>query len=388
MEQLSFDDFIYEKYKIKKPIRLIELFSGYGSQALALKFLDANFETYKICEFDKYAVQTYNAFNDTNFNTSDITKIHASDLEIVDTNKYEYIMVYSFPCTDLSIAGKMQGMQSGTGTRSALLWEVERLLNEMQEKPQVLIMENVPQVLKAEGWSEWLEKLKSFGYTNYIKVLNAKDFYIPQNRERCFMVSILNETAAYIFPKKLKLDYALKDILEHNVEEKYFISNDKATELISKLRHKDTVLIDMVQAKREGRPREYKDIAPTLNARDYKEPRLIQVGELDIKGQDIVRRVYDPQGLAPTLTTMQGGNRQPKIITQTRVRKLTPSECFKLMGVPNSINTKATVSNSQQYKQAGNSIVTTVLMAIFGELLGIDYVTKIKELAKQLKNSA
>ena len=104
MEQLSFDDFIYEKYKIKKPIRLIELFSGYGSQALALKFLDANFETYKICEFDKYAVQTYNAFNDTNFNTSDITKIHASDLEIVDTNKYEYIMVYSFPCTDLSIA--------------------------------------------------------------------------------------------------------------------------------------------------------------------------------------------------------------------------------------------------------------------------------------------
>lgn len=389
MEQLSlFNLPNNEKYKITKPIRLIELFAGYGSQSLALKFLGVDFETYKICEFDKYAVQTYNAFHNTNFITSDITQIHSCDLEIVDTAIYEYIMFYSFPCTDLSIAGKMRGMEKGANTRSGLLWQVERLLNEMQEKPQLLIMENVPQVLKATGWQEWQESLNSFGYTNYIAVLNAKEFGIPQNRRRCFMISILNSNNVFNTPKKMQLDIKLKDILEKNIEEKYYMPNEKAATIINQLKNKDTVLIDMVQAKREGKPREYIDIAPTLNARDYKEPRLIQVGELDIKGHRIVKAVYDPNGLAPTLTTMQGGQRQPKITDNKRVRKLTPCECFKLMGVPNSINKKTTVSNSQQYKQAGNSIVTTVLMAIFGELLGIDYQTKITELVEELKKCA
>ncbi len=386
MEQISINDLIYEKYKLTKPIRLIELFAGYGSQALALEFLGVPFEHYKICEFDKYAVQTYNAFYNTKFEPSDITKIHASDLNIVDANKYEYIMFYSFPCTDLSIAGKMQGMEKGNQTRSGLLWEVERLLNECDELPQILIMENVPQVRTANGWEDWQLFLESKGYRNFIDVLNAKDYYIPQNRQRCFMVSILGDQG-FNFPKKMHLDYVLKDILENNVDEKYYIAYEKAKTILSQLRSKDTVLIDMVQARREGHPREYKDIAPTLNARDYKEPRLIQVGELDIKGQDIVKRVYDPCGLAPTLTTMQGGNRQPKVITQSRVRKLMPNECFKLMGVPNRINKLTPVSNSQQYKQAGNSIVTTVLMAIFGELLGMDWQRKVKELVNEMVES-
>jgi len=385
VDQLSIFDLMYDKYKITKPIRLIELFSGYGSQALALKYLGVDFTHWRICEFDKYAVETYNAFNNTDFKPSDITKIHASDLEIVNTNKYEYILFYSFPCTDLSVAGKKQGMEKGSGTRSGLLWEVERLINEMHEKPQVLIMENVPTVLKANGWTEWKEFLNNMGYTNHINILNAKNYYIPQNRERCFMVSILGNNITFNFPKKIKLDYFLKDILEKNVEEKYYIPNEKAANIISQLKNNDTVLIDMIQARREGKPREYINIAPTLNSRDYKEPRLILVGELDIKGQDVIKRVYDPSGLAPTLTTMQGGNRQPKIIAAKRVRKLTPNECFKLMGVPNSTNSKTTVSNSQKYKQAGNSIVTTVLMAIFGELLGIDYKTKIAELVEELK---
>lgn len=520
MQQMSIFDYLNEKYKITKPIRLIELFAGYGSQALALEFLGVSFEHYKICEFDKYAIQTYNAFHNTNFEPSDITKIHASDLAIVDTNKYEYILFYSFPCTDLSIAGKMQGMAKGSQTRSGLLWEVERLLNECEELPQCVIMENVPTVLKAKGWEDWQEFLKTKGYRNFISVLNAKDYYIPQNRRRCFMVSIL-EGQGFNFPKKMKLDYVLKDIVDKNVDEKFFIS---------------------------------KDISINLNqhpSKDLSEPQLHQVGELNIKGQDIVKRVYDPNGLAPTLTTMQGGNRQPKIImfeipqmvkvrkypvdieslkillkkhktlsnkeiaeklhqpitlvehwfrkdssfsipnadvwldlkkllgikttdfdksimtfeeregvyeksnrcyhenglapTLTaasanekiitsidkpvclnskggrkgikglqpslqdriyssnaispaittsflpnysigyRVRKLTPSECFKLMGVPKWVSDKTPVSNSQQYKQAGNSIVTTVLMAIFGELLGLDYETKINELVEDLK---
>lgn len=120
--------------KITKPIRLIELFAGIGAQAKALENLGVNFEHYRICEFDKYAVASYNAVHGTSFTTSDITQIHSKDLGIIETDKYEYIMTYSFPCTDLSKAGKQQGMSRDSGTRSGLLWEVERLLIEITKK--------------------------------------------------------------------------------------------------------------------------------------------------------------------------------------------------------------------------------------------------------------
>lgn len=120
--------------KITKPIRLIELFAGIGAQAKALENLGVDFEHYRICEFDKYAVASYNAIHKTNFSTSDITQIHAKDLGIEETDKYEYIMTYSFPCTDLSKAGKQQGMSRESGTRSGLLWEVERILLEIVQE--------------------------------------------------------------------------------------------------------------------------------------------------------------------------------------------------------------------------------------------------------------
>lgn len=178
--------------KITKPIRLIELFAGIGAQAKALENLGIPFEHYRICEFDKYAVASYNAVHHTNFEVSDITKIHASDLAVTDTDKYCYIMTYSFPCTDLSSAGKQQGMRRGSGTRSGLLWEVERLLKEMNELPQILLMENVPEVVSDKNiadFAEWIAFLESLGYKNKYRILNAKNYGIPQNRERCFMVS-------------------------------------------------------------------------------------------------------------------------------------------------------------------------------------------------------
>lgn len=151
MENISIYDIIYPKYKIKNEIRLIELFAGIGSQAKALERLKVKFVHYKVIEFDKYAIKSYNAIHGTNFKTSDITKTKASDLEIVNTDKYEYIMTYSFPCQDLSIAGKQMGMSKGSGTRSGLLWEVERILDECIELngniPQILLMENVPEVI-------------------------------------------------------------------------------------------------------------------------------------------------------------------------------------------------------------------------------------------------
>ena len=195
----------YSRYKITKPIRLIELFAGIGAQAKALENLHANFEHYKVCEFDKYALASYNAIHNTDFKVSDITQLHASDLEIVDTDKYEYILTYSFPCQSLSLAGKQEGMEENSNTASSLLWEVKRILSECKELPQILLMENVPQVhskKNIDNFEKWQNFLTSLGYKNYWQDLNAKDYGIPQNRNRCFMISILNSEGIYSFPKK------------------------------------------------------------------------------------------------------------------------------------------------------------------------------------------
>ena len=168
-ESINMFEAMNPRYKIKKPIRLIELFAGIGSQAKALKNIDANFETYKVVEYDSNAIKSYNAIHNTDFVVQDITKINSSDLCIVDTNKYEYIMTYSFPCQDLSLAGNQKGMGKGNSTRSGLLWEVERLLKGCVELPQILLMENVPQVVgKAnfKDFREWEIFLEDLGYSN------------------------------------------------------------------------------------------------------------------------------------------------------------------------------------------------------------------------------
>ena len=208
--------------------------TGIGAQAKALERLGIPFEHYRICEFDKYAVMSYNAIHGTNFQTSDIRDLKGEDLGVVDTDKFIYIMTYSFPCTDLSVAGKQAGMGKGTGTRSGLLWEVERLLRELTELPQILLMENVPQVIgkkNIKDFAEWIAFLDTLGYTSKWAVLNAKDFNVPQNRERCFMVSWLGDHS-YFFPQGTGCKRALKDVLEKNVDEKYYLS-DKGVKYIS-----------------------------------------------------------------------------------------------------------------------------------------------------------
>ena len=228
MDNLTIFDIMYDEYKIKNKIRLIEFFAGIGAQAKALKNLGANFEHYKAIEIDKYAMASYNAVHGTNFETSDITKVKAEDLEITEREKYIYIMTYSFPCQDLSLAGKQRGMSKNSNTRSGLLWEVERILEECNGNlPQVLLMENVPLVIGKKNIKDfdlWRKKLESLGYSNYAQLLNAKNYGIPQNRNRCFMVSILGDYY-YEFPKKQKLKLKLKDMLEENVDEKYYLSD-------------------------------------------------------------------------------------------------------------------------------------------------------------------
>lgn len=321
--QTSIFDFI--GYKIIKPIRLIELFGGIGAQAKALTNLKANFEHYKLVEIDKYAIASYNAIHNTCFLPLDITKIKGEDLEIKETNKYEYIITYSFPCQDLSIAGKQKGMSKGTQTRSGLLWEVERLLNEVDNLPQILIMENVIQVhsmANKNDFDKWCLFLQSKGYNNFWKDLNAKDYGIPQNRNRCVMISILN--GYYEFPNHFGLKLKLNDMLEDKVNEKYYMSKQA-------LEHAKST---------------------KFNQARYNS------------------RLVDIDGISPTICARFDG--APKFIIQNgRERKFTPKECLRLMGFNDKDfeNAAKVNSDTQLYKQAGNSIVVNVLEAIFKQLL-------------------
>lgn len=397
MNNISFFDG-NEKFKIDKPIRLIELFAGIGAQAKSLENLGVDFEHYRICEFDKYAVASYNAVHGTNFATSDITKITADDLGIVDTDKYCYVMTYSFPCQDLSLAGKQRGMEKGAGTRSGLLWEVERLLDECKELPQVLLMENVPQVIgtkNIEHFAKWQEKLESLGYKNKWQILNAKGFGIPQNRERCFMVSILGDYY-YEFPRPMKLDRRLKDLLETEVDEKYYLSPN----MIKYISAQNDKWICNQKGAIINR-----DIAVTVNTRvgstrcdcsDYICDNLpnnydIRLHELtsgqsqttycgSATSSSAVLIMQRPHGynkgtqydnMCPTITTssFQENN---FVKNNYRIRKLTPKECWRLMGFDDAAfdRAKATgMSDAQLYKQAGNSIVVNVLVEIFKGVL-------------------
>jgi DNA (cytosine-5)-methyltransferase 1 len=234
------------RFKIDKPVRLIELFSGIGSQAMALRDIGANFEHYRSIEFDKYAISSYNAIHGTEFPTMDVTEISGDDLGIVDKDKYCYILTYSFPCTDISLAGQMQGFAKGSGTRSSLLWEVERLLNEVKELPQVLLMENVSAINNKTNmphFQKWIEFLESKGYSNYWQNLNSKDYGVAQSRNRCFMVSLLGNFS-YEFPKPIPLTKTMKDYLEPEVDDKYYLTSDKAKILIDKLIKGGKILTD------------------------------------------------------------------------------------------------------------------------------------------------
>lgn len=287
MENCLFD---FPTYSVNKKIRLIELFGGIGSQAMALRDIGADFEHYKLVEFDKYAVASYNAIHNTQHTTHDIRQIHAKDLEITDKDKYCYLMTYSFPCTDLSVAGKMKGMskddwQNGNSTRSGLLWEVERILKEMtkEELPDILLMENVPQVHAEQNkadFDNWCNFLRSKGYINHWQDLNAKDYGIPQNRDRCFMVSILSDNFIdFNFPKPVKLEKVMRDFLEESVDEKYYIKNEKAQKLIKDLIANGTLRTEQNRLERAVYFRGFRgkslkpvvkviDIAATLTTKD------------------------------------------------------------------------------------------------------------------------
>lgn len=331
-KDISLFDFADNQYKITKPIRLIELFAGIGSQAKALKNLNVDFEHHFVCEIEPQVVKTYNVIHGTNFEPTDITKISANDLNITNTDLYTYILTYSFPCQDLSLAGKGKGMEKGTGTRSSLLWEVERLLKECNELPQILLMENVPMVHSSENikdFEKWLLFLESLGYKNYWKDLNAKNYGIPQNRDRCYMISLLNSNCDYTFPQPIKLKLRLKDMLEEKVDEKYFLS-ESMLKFFSENSEKNKLKGNGFRFKPVNKNKA--EIAKTLTTRcgsrmddnfivdNEKVTRL--GGFFDKNGiKHQAGSVYDINGLSPIIDTMQGEYRQPCIVVKNATKK-------------------------------------------------------------------
>ncbi len=199
-------------------IKVLELFGGYGSQSLALENLGIDFKS-DLCEIDKYATKAYNQLHGETFNYGDICAIDETKLPYYD------LITYSSPCQDFSIAGKQRGGEKGSGTRSSLLWECERIIRAV--RPKYLLMENVKALTSKKFFplfQKWLNTLEKMGYLNFWQVLNSKDYGIPQNREHVFAVSILNG-GDYQFPAPQPLTKRLKDVLEKDVDEKYYLSD-------------------------------------------------------------------------------------------------------------------------------------------------------------------
>ncbi len=406
-------------------IKVIELFSGIGAQRQALKDANIEHEVVAISEIDKYALKAYEKLHGETTNLGDIRKIEK--LPKAD------MWTYSFPCTDISLSGRMQGLEKGSNTNSSLLWEVERLLAVSKvenELPKYLLLENVKNLVSKRFkpyFDEWLEYLESLGYKNFYKVLNAKDYGIPQNRERVFMLSIRDKNANYVFPEVKPLDTKLKDLLEKNVDEKYFLSERLITcfcsmknrnGLVRGLRFRprgkedeyawtittcpgsratDTFIIEPVIAAIRGRKNEddtyeqrleinqkgvsntlttvQKDnvvIVPQNTKQGY---ALAHVGDGIYTNRTQYKRGVVQKDAIPTLKTSPSDiavvvNDTKELIS---IRRLTPRECWRLMGwKDNDIDKAFTagVSETQLYKMAGNSIVVSCLTEIFKNIEG------------------
>lgn len=217
------------KFTEERPLRVFEAFAGYGSQAMALRNIGVPYKVIGISEIDPYAIKAYMAVHGDTRNYGDIAQINWDEVEDFD------LLTYSFPCTDLSNAGKQAGMDEGSGTRSSLLWECKKAIE--AKHPAYPLLENVKALVSDKflpGFRRWCDWLTGEGYTNFMEVLNAKDYGIPQNRERIFVVSILGD-AWFNFPQKRELDVKLKDLLEESVDEKYYLSQERVNQFIEGL---------------------------------------------------------------------------------------------------------------------------------------------------------
>src|SRR5690625_6689 len=389
----------------------VSCFSGVGGFEQALNKLGG--KCVFASEIDKFAAKAYETLYGHK-PAGDITQIDAKDVPDHD------LLVGGFPCQSFSVAGKRKGFED---TRGTLFFEIARIAREKQ--PKALLLENVKGLVnhdKGRTLDVMIETLNEIGYTVDFDVLNSKYFGVPQNRERIFIVAIRDDLIEqeewseettkgqtvvpkgkrrlmkyewlksfnFDFPKNDKVTTRLRDILESNVDEKYYLDEEKTEKLVAQLNEgsgigKDGELgtlvngvnisptIDASYAKGLGPS----DVAKNRNRRPmYMEPQML--GHVDIRGNDSIKRTYSTEGISPTLTTMGGGHREPKIAEEQevrpkyRIRKLTPLECWRLQGFPDEAHEAvkaAGISDSQRYKQARNAVTVNVVEAIVERLI-------------------
>lgn len=335
-------------------MKVLSLFTGIGAFEKALKNIGIDYELIGFSEIDKYAIKSYCAIHNVSEekNLGDITKI-----DITKLPKDIDLITHGSPCQDFSVAGKQAGGDLGTGTRSSLMWNTINIVTYC--KPKYVIWENVKNLLSKKhrhNFDSYLSIMESLGYNNYYDVLNAKDYGIPQNRERVYTVSIRKDidNGKFLFPEKEILKLRLKDMLEDEVDEKYYLSDEKLKNYTRNF------------GSEEG-------LSPTISGCQGggTEPKVLRIGGIfdTEKSKHQAGSIYDKEQLAPTLDAMQGGWRQPSIIEENnknakhqqdllqplRIRKLTPKECWRLMGFTDEDFEKAQsvpTSNTQLYKQA------------------------------------
>ena len=311
-------------------MQIATLFSGIGAPEFAAREVFGGIKTIFACEIDKFARQSYLANHEAPI-------VFYEDVCDLDAKAYAGqidILIGGSPCQDFSIAGQRAGEN---GERGNLIWQFYRVVSEA--RPSVFVYENVKGFLSINGgksYQRFLDALRGLGYHCHAEVLNTKDYGIPQNRERLYIVGFLNadEYHAFSYAPKQALKLNLGDMLDRKVDKKYFLSD--------------------------------KDVGNCImtTAGSRRTDNFIKViGKLDIKGNDILKRVYATDGVAPTIHTAQGGNQEPKILQEPHIRRLTPRECLRLQGFPESF--KIVVSDTQAYKQAGNAMSVNVVKMIF-----------------------
>lgn len=406
-------------------LKVIELFAGIGAQRKGLERAGIEHEVVAISEIDKYALKVYEALYGNTPNLGDISKIEK--LPKAD------MWTYSFPCTDISLSGRMKGLEKGSGTHSSLLWEVQRLLEVSKandELPKYLLLENVKNLISKKFkpyFDEWCRYLESLGYKNFYKVLNGKNYNVPQNRERIFLLSIRTCDEDYVFPNDIPLTTKLGDLLESNVADKYFLSEKLITcfssmknrnGLIRGLRFRprgkkdeyawtittapgsratDTFIIEPIPAAIRGRANEdgtyrqqleLKKDGNTNTLTTVQKDNVVIVPQNTKQGYAIAHvgdgiytnRADSKRGVVQreSIPTLKTSNKDIAVVVDDptdfiSIRRLTPRECWRLMGwTDDDIDKafKANVSETQLYKMAGNSIIVNCLEAIFKNIRG------------------
>lgn len=314
-------------------MKVLSLFSGIGAFEKALERMDINYELVNFCEFDKYATKSYCAIHgvDESMNLGDITKVDETKLP-----KDIDLVTYGFPCQDISLAGKQKGLfnDDGSQTRSGLFFEALRIIE--TTKPKIAIAENVKNLVGKKFKDQFeivLNSLEEAGYNNYWQVLNAKDFGVPQNRERVFIVSIRKDldNGSFTFPKAFPLKLRLKDMLDDEVDEKFylketgkfFIKNSFTQEENGNgFRFEPHVkqnanLAKTITTRAGGRMDDNFVMDVDCDAETFKfdsTNKLIQVAQIyPNSGNPQAGRIYNAEGISPSLDTCSGGNRMPKV---------------------------------------------------------------------------